>query len=130
VKGLDTNILVRYLVEDNAAQADKVDRLFETAMTGEHFFINTIVLCELVWVLESAYGYPKSDILSVLEKIMTTSQFAVDEKTIVWQALKDYRASKADFSDCLIGQLNKTRGCSKTVSLDKALAKLETFENL
>jgi predicted nucleic acid-binding protein len=73
VTGLDTNILVRYLTQDDPDQSGKVTRAMEEATrSGEPLFVNHIVLCELVWVLEAVYRLPKPKILSALEHILRT----------------------------------------------------------
>ena len=76
MKGLDTNILVRYFVQDDPVQGEKATQFIEkTVAEGETCFINNIVLCELVWVLESAYDYSKEEIADLIEKILRTSMF-------------------------------------------------------
>lgn len=128
MKGLDTNILVRYFVQDDPAQGEKVTQFIEkTVAEGETCFINNIVLCELVWVLESAYGYSKAEIAELLEKVLKTSIFNFENKDAVWWSLREYKKSKADFSDCLISRQNKTHGCGETVSFDKGVKGVEGF---
>jgi len=71
--GLDTNVLVRYLTQDDPAQARKALRAIEDAASkGEDLFVANIVVCELVWVLETSYGYGRAEIIPVLEKILRT----------------------------------------------------------
>lgn len=124
--GLDTNILVRYLTQDSPSEVKKVNAFIEEGLErGTRFFINPIVLCELVWVLESAYDYPKATIVETLEKILVTSEFMIDRKDEIRKAVLAYKSTrKTDFSDCLIGHYNKELGCDKTVSLDRALIAL------
>ena len=93
-------------------------------------FINRIVLCELVWVLESAYGYSKETIASVLEKVLRTSQFQIEDVQAAWTAFRLYQKGKADFADCLLGALNRHQGCDRTVTFDRQAGKLESFEML
>jgi predicted nucleic-acid-binding protein len=74
--GLDTNVLVRYLTQDDPGQARKATHVIETAVEqGELLSITSLVLCELVWVLEDAYGYGRRDLQTVLERILRTAQF-------------------------------------------------------
>lgn len=128
MKGLDTNILVRYFVQDDPEQGEKVTQFIEkTVAEGETCFINNVVLCELVWVLESAYGYSKAEITDLLEKVLKTSLFNFENKDTVWWSLREYKKSKADFSDCLISRQNKTYGCGETVSFDKGVKGVEGF---
>lgn len=128
MKGLDTNILVRYFVQDDPLQGEKATQFIEKAVAeGEICFINNIVLCELVWVLESAYGYSKEEIADLMEKILRTSMFNFESKDAAWWSLREYKKSKADFSDCLISRQNKNYGCSKTVSFDKGVKRVDGF---
>ena len=79
--GLDTNVLVRYLTQDDPAQARKATQVIEAGVEqGEGFYLTSIVLCELVWVLEDAYGYNRGDIQAVLDRILRTAQFRFDNK--------------------------------------------------
>lgn len=128
MKGLDTNVLVRYLVGDDANQAATAARHIERHCRADApCFINAVVLCELVWVLESAYDQPKAVIAEVIEKLLRTAQFAVEDAEMAWAALSDYRAHGADFADCLIGRRNRAQGCEDTATFDKALKGLATF---
>jgi predicted nucleic-acid-binding protein len=131
VIGLDTNVLVRHLVQDDAGQSRKASQLIARGCTKEApGFINRIVLCELVWVLESAYGYSKETIVGVLEKVLRTSQFQVEDLHVVWTAFRLYQKGKADFADCLLGTFNRHHGCDRTVTFDQQAGKLEGFELL
>ncbi len=122
--GLDTNILVRYLVQDHLEQARLAGQLIES---GDTFFINQIVLCELVWVLVSCYDLDKQQIIAVLEKILVIHQFKIENSDLARKALEDFKDSKSDFSDCLIGRANQAYGCKMTASFDKNLKKLDSF---
>ena len=126
--GLDTNILVRYLVKDDRHQAEKaIDYISKAAEKGEPCFINCIVLCELVWVLESAYECSKLEIAGVLDKIITTKQFEVESKDVVRQAVQDYKYGKGDFADYIIGRLNHLNGCIETATFDQSLKSARYF---
>jgi len=126
--GLDTNILVRYLVRDDSAQAARADR--ELERPNARFLIDGIVLCELVWVLETGYGFSRPEIASVLERILATAQFEVEAKDVTVIALHDFRRSAADFADCLIGRRNRAAGVSETLTFDRGLARLAGFRVL
>ena len=131
MKALDTNVLVRYLVQDDAAQGRKAANYIEAAASaGEQILINNIVLCETVWVLDSAYGYAKSEIEEVLGKVLQVATFRFEVKDIVLRAFEEYKAGKIDFADCLIGQQNAAIGCESTATFDAALRKLSTFQVL
>lgn len=122
MKGLDTNVVVRYLTQDDPVQAQKATQVIEEGVDqGEVFYLTSIVLCELVWVLEDAYDYSRRDIETVLDRILRTAQFRFDHKEQLWLALYDYRAGPADFSDYLIGRLGTQAGCAETLTFDTSL---------
>jgi predicted nucleic-acid-binding protein len=127
VIGLDSNVLLRYLLRDDPAQAGRADREIEQ---GERFLIDGIVLCEVVWVLEVGYGFSRRDVLTALERILATAQFEIDTKDLVLAALDDFRESTADFSDCLIGRRNRAAGAEHTVTFDRSLKGLPGFRLL
>lgn len=131
MKSIDTNVLVRYLVQDDVAQSKKATQFIEKEYDFENtIFISSIVLCELIWVLESAYEYPKKIIADVLEKILRTRQFSIENPDITWLSLHDYRTLNIDFSDGYIAHLNAANQCEYTVTFDKKALRLKQFRGL
>jgi predicted nucleic-acid-binding protein len=131
VKGLDTNVLVRYLTQDDAAQAAAASREIDgAAAAGDRFLVQPVVLCELVWVLESAYRMAKLDILRTLDAILATAQLEVADKDVAWQALGDYRKGRGDFADYLIGRANERAGAEVTLTFDRQLKGHAAFQVL
>jgi predicted nucleic-acid-binding protein len=129
--GLDANVVVRYLVQDDPPQSAAATRLMERVLSAElPGLITGITLCEIVWVLAECYGADRDRIAAVIEGLLTSRQLVVDEADLVWNALRDWRASSADFSDALIGRQVLARGAEKTVTFDRAAAKLPRFELL
>jgi predicted nucleic-acid-binding protein len=121
--GIDTNILLRFLVRDDPKQADAARRFIQQAsMDKEVLFINHVVLCELAWVLKTTYRYSREDIGRAIEGILFTQQFEIEDKDTVLEGLSIYRTAKADFADCLIGVRNQAAGCSTTVTFDRGAA--------
>jgi predicted nucleic-acid-binding protein len=127
VTGVDTNVLAHYLLRDDAAQAARAAQELER---DDRFFIGSIVLCELVWVLETGYNFKRSEIATAIEKILATAQFEVEDKDLALSALQDFRRTLADFSDCLIGRGNRAVGVAETVTFDRTLKGLEGFRLL
>ncbi|HSB69064.1 MAG TPA: type II toxin-antitoxin system VapC family toxin [Candidatus Methylomirabilis sp.] len=122
MKALDTNVLVRYLTQDEPRQAAiAAEQIEQAAARDEKMLIQPLVLCELVWVLETAYDFGKADILGVLDQIVRTRQFEVTDKDTVWHALAEYRHAKGDFSDYYLGRANERDGAPQTLTFDKAL---------
>ena len=129
--GIDTNVLVRHLVQDDPRQSRVATQIITKECTRESpGCINRIVLCELVWVLESAYGYSKATIINVIDKLLRTSQFRIEDAQSVWISFRMYQQGKADFADCLLGTTNQLNGCDVTVTFDQAASKLDGFELL
>jgi predicted nucleic-acid-binding protein len=129
--GLDTNVLLRYLIKDDEAQGDRSARVIrQAAARGEPVFIGPVVLCEMVWVLESRYGYAKPEIVRTLTAILEADGFDVAGRNVVRSAVEDYRTRKADFADCLIGRTNEAAGCRETVTFDRRLKAIDTFRTL
>ena len=120
--GVDTNVLVRYLTQDDPAQARKVDTFVATAIeSGDRLHVDDIVLCELVWVLRAAYRFGKPVIAAALDKVMSTGIFAFDDRELLRAALTDYLKGPGDFSDYVIGRRNSRAGCEHTVTFDRPL---------
>jgi len=126
--GLDTNLLIRYLTKDDTSQFTKVKRLIEEAVErDERLLINCAVLCEVTWVLDTAYEYSRADIADALERILETAQFDIERAHEARQALGDFRSTKAGFADALIGRVNRALGAKQTFTFDRDLKALDTF---
>ena len=124
---LDTNILVRYIVQDDVAQAAAASRLIEKECTPSRpGWVDAVVLCELVWVLESAYDYPRATVADVLQTLLTSDELRVEMSTIARAALRTYRSGTAGYADCLIGLRNQHAGCDATCTFDKKAGRMET----
>jgi predicted nucleic-acid-binding protein len=131
MKGVDTNVLMRYLTRDDAKLSPVAAKFIKGSCTKQDpCLLNSVVLCELVWVLESAYGYPRDLVADAVQRILETSGFKVEAPTDSWRALEAYQSGIADFADALIGVLNQSGGCETTVTLDKKAARLATFSAL
>ena len=129
--GLDTNILVRYLTQDDQEQAKKAVKLIESNLSQKQsMFINNIVFCELIWVLERGYKYSKQQIASAIRILLSAQEFAFEQLDSLWIALDKYEKDNIDFSDALIGELNKSYKCTHTYSFDTQASKMSNFELL
>ena len=124
--GLDTNVLVRYLTQDDPEQAAAATRLVEHACTREApGHVALVVLCELVWVLRKAYGYGRDLIASVIDQILVTAELDVEDEEIAWRALAKYRKAPADFADYVLVYKNQAVGCETTYTFDQKLSSHE-----
>ncbi|GBE51975.1 PIN domain protein [bacterium BMS3Bbin14] len=123
--GLDTNILVHYITQDDPIQAPLASSFIEKNCSAESpGFVNHIVLCELVWVLKRCYKIDQNRALQVIEQILRTVQLEIQEPQVVWKALKLAQKGQADFADFLSIQVNLANGCDETITFDSAAAKI------
>lgn len=128
---LDTNVVVRYIAQDDARQSAAATRLMEKSLDAENpGFISLVTLCEVAWVLEDCYDASRDRIRQVVEGLLGTKQLQVESPELVWKALRAWQASTADLSDAIIGESGLAYGASKTVTFDKSAAKLPSFELL
>lgn len=129
--GLDTNVLLRYLTQDDTIQSKIATDFITKYCTDETpGFIGHIVLCELVWVLESNYKQGKNTVILLIQELLQISQLEILDSETVWRALHDFKNSNADFSDHLIGESNLVNGCTQTFTFDKKAGKQPSFKIL
>ena len=117
--GIDTNVVVRYLTHDDDAQTPAAMRMMDRLSSDEPGFLSLIVIVELVWVLEVSYRFKKKEIEQVLEALLRSKELVIERAEIVWQALRKFRASRADFADCLIERSGHAADCQYTVTFDR-----------
>ena len=121
--GLDTNVVVRYLTHDDPVQTAKAVRVINSLAQESPGFLSMVVMAELVWVLEVSYQFNKDQIEEVLEALLRSKELVIERAEIVWQALRMFSASSADFSDCLIERCGHAAGCHHTATFDQRAAK-------
>lgn len=129
--GIDTNVLLRYITQDDPTQSKLASDFIELNCTEKTpGYICHIVLCELTWVLESNYKQSKEKIIQLIEELLQINQLEILQSETVWRALTDYKISNADFADHLIAHSNKANGCTKTITFDKKAGKQPLFKML
>ncbi len=121
--GIDTNILARYILQDDAKQFKIASDFLESLTEQKQGYISKIVLAELIWLLQQGYKLPRAVISEILEKLLTTDSLYFEDKAFAEQALKKYSQSTADFPDLLIAITTKNAGCAQTVTFDKKASK-------
>lgn len=115
-------MLIRFLIRDDEQQWQIADAYVRQVIdNGESCFINNIVLCETVWVMQRAYKLSRTEIVDALDQILCGTQFEFEDKGVVLLALQRMRSGKADFADYLIGAVNEQAGCNETASFDRKL---------
>lgn len=126
--GLDTNVLMRLIVNDEPAQGDRARRLIERcAANGESVFVSLLVLLETEWVLRSRYGFAKPQIQSVMHALLETREFDFEDENVIESALFQWDEGTADFADCLISACHLARGCRATATFDARAARSPGF---
>ena len=122
--GLDTNVLVRYLAQDDARQAALASRLIETELTATRpGFISLVVLAELCRVLHRLYSATMDELIAMLDDLLGTPQFHLERRDVVQAAMGRFKAGtsrKAGVVDALIAQIAESEGCTLTLTFDKA----------
>jgi predicted nucleic-acid-binding protein len=121
--GLDTNVLVRYIMQDDPRQSAKATRLIESLEADRPGFIGMVSIVELYWVLTSCYDLTNDQVLQALDLLLRTRQIVVDRADQVLRALKVFEMGKADFADCLIERAAAAAGCEKTMTFDVSAAR-------
>ncbi len=120
--GLDTNVLVRYLVHDDPGQTAIANELMDSLTPAAPGFLSTVVVVELIWVLETFYRSSQSEITETLDTLLRSKDLIIERADIVWQALNNFKASGCDFSDCLIERSGHAAGCEQTITFDRRAA--------
>jgi predicted nucleic-acid-binding protein len=127
--GIDTNVLVRFLVGDDQEQSDRARRLIKREVGhGEPVLISLIVLLETEWVLRSRYGLTKAETLAALSSLLDAADLQLEDESSVEQAVFTWKDSRAEFADCLISAHHRTLGCRATATFDAKASKLAGFE--
>lgn len=121
--GLDTNVLVRYIMQDDPKQSAKATVLIESLDADQPGFISVVCVIELYWVLTSCYGLTNHQVRQALDVLLRTKQIIVDRADQVMRALRVFEAGKADFADCLIERTAASAGCEQTMTFDVSAAK-------
>jgi len=121
--GLDTNVLVRYVMQDDPKQSPKATRLVESLTADDPGFVSIVALIEFIWVLTSCYDLNRTQLVQAIDAVLRSKEFVVDRANQVMQALRLYRAGAADFADCVIERSGFGAGCAKSVTFDAAAAR-------
>jgi len=126
--GLDANIVVRYLVQDDPVESVIANDIFERRLTdGEPGFLSVVALAEAVWVLDRTYRFETSEIVTALERLIGFKNLVIEHRPEVAKAFRMLEDGLGSFADALIGALGTSAGCSATLTFDRAAAKLPGF---
>lgn len=117
--GLDTNILVRYITQDDPVQTEAAVKVIESLSSESPGFLSLVVVAELVWVLQFSYRFKKGEIELAVERLLRSKELILEDAEIVSQALSSFRVGRASFSDCLIERGGHAAKCSHTLTFDQ-----------
>ena len=122
--GLVTNVLVRYIAQDDKAQSARATVLIEAECSASNpGYVGLVVLAEVVWVSESRYGATRTEVAEIVRRLLSIRQLKVQDVDIAWKALRAFETGKADFADCLIERIAASAGCEQTMTFDVNAAK-------
>jgi predicted nucleic-acid-binding protein len=126
--GLDTNILVRYVTQDDPVQSAKAIEVIERRLTEEiPGFVSIVAMVETVWVLDRAYGLTPQEIAAVVERMLQTDVLVIENEQEVFTAMIALKEGLGSFADCVIAALGAKAGCSSTVTFDHKALRLPGF---
>lgn len=126
--GLDTNVLVRYIAQDDPAQSTKATQIIEWRLTKRNpGFISVVAMVETVWVLDRAYRLSQAEIAAAIERILQIDTLVVENEQEVFTAMVALKDGRGAFADALIGALGVKAGCSTTLTFDREASRLPGF---
>ena len=120
---LDTNVLVRFFMQDDPKQLARVRAVMNSLSAADSAWVGLAVVQELVWVSMKSYGANRADITVMLDRLLAMSEIVVEQADVVRHAIHIYRTSKVAFTDCLISASAHAAGCTQTLTFDKDAAK-------
>jgi predicted nucleic-acid-binding protein len=121
--GLDTNLVVRFLVQDDEAQAALASEVFASLSADYPGFIGSVVLAETSWVLAKAYKASREDIAGAIEGLLRSEEIIIENTEAAYRALAVYREGRTiDFADALIAETARLAGASETLTFDRRAA--------
>ena len=127
--GLDTNILIRYLTQDDPVQSAKATEILERRLTPKNLgFVSVVAMVETVWVLDRAYSLTAHDIATAIERLLQVEVLAVENEQEVFTAMVALKQGRGSFADALIAELGARVGCTRTLTFDQKAARLPAFE--
>ena len=127
--GLDTNVLIRYLTQDDPVQSAKATEVIERRLTPENpGFVSVVAMVETVWVLDRAYSLTAKEISAAVERLLQVEVLAIENEQEVFTAMVALRQGRGSFSDALIAELGARAGCARTLTFDQKALRLPGFE--
>ena len=127
--GIDTNVLVRYLTQDDPVQSVQATEFIENRLTAQNpGFISVVAMAKIAWVLERAYGLTAVEIAAAIERVLQADVLVVESEQEVFTSMIVPKEGWGTFADALIGELGVAAGCSHTVTFDRKALRLTNFK--
>jgi predicted nucleic-acid-binding protein len=127
--GLDTNILIRYLTQDDPVQSAKATQILERRLTAKNpGFVSVVAMVETVWVLDRAYGLTAQEIATAVERLLQVEVLVIENEQEVFTAMVALKRARGSFADALITELGVRAGCMRTLTFDQKAIRLPGFE--
>jgi len=127
--GLDTNILVRYLTQDDPVQSAQATEILELRLTPKNpGVVSLVAIVETVWVLDRAYGLTAQEIATAVERLLQVEVLTLENEQEVFTAMVALKQGRGSFADVLIAELGARAGCTRTLTFDQKAGRLPGFE--
>lgn len=127
--GLDTNILIRYLTQDDPVQSAKAAEILERRLTAKNpGFVSVVAMVETVWVLDRAYGLTRQEIAATVERLLQIEVLTIENEQQVFTAMVALKQGRGSFADAMIAELGARAGCARTLTFDQKALRLARFE--
>jgi predicted nucleic-acid-binding protein len=127
--GLDTNILVRYLTQDDRLQSAKASEILERRLTLRNpGYVSVVAMVEMVWVLDRAYGLTAQEIAAAVERMLQVEVLVIENEQEVFSAMVALKQGRGSFADALIAELGARAGCTRTLTFDQKATRLPGFQ--
>jgi predicted nucleic-acid-binding protein len=127
--GIDTNVLIRYLTQDDPLQSPLANDLIDRRLSQqEPGFIRLVAMVETVWVLDRAFGVPGAELVSIIERLLQADNLVIEDEREVFLAMAALKDGRGGFADALIGALGRRAGCSHTVTFDRKALRVPEFD--
>jgi predicted nucleic-acid-binding protein len=128
--GLDTNVLVRYLMQDDHRQSAQATALIDALSSSNRGFVSLVVISELVWVLSYVFQLSRRDVNITLSMLARMPELRLENLVVFLRALRLCNTTSADFADCLIISVAKRAGCSYTATFDRKASRLPGMQRI
>ena len=125
--GIDTNVLIRFIMSDDPEQTRVATRFIESLTFENPGFITLVTIAEIYWVLDHTFKKSREDIYSAIFTLLTSQEILIEDAFLVDAALQSYGQTNADFDDCLIGECSRAKGCASIMTFDKRAARAISF---